>query len=41
MMDDLLASARDSLSQDSGDSGNVQERWLRLLDVPTEVAEGG
>ena len=41
MMDDLLVSARDSLRQDSGDSGNVQERRLRLLDVSTEVAESG
>ena len=41
MTDDLLASARDSLSQDSGDPGNVQKRWLHLLAVPSEVAEGG
>ena len=41
MMDDLLPSASDPLSQDSGRPGNVQERWLRLLDVSTEVAEGG
>ena len=41
MMDDLLPSAGDPLRQDSGGPGNVQERRLRLLDVPTEVPEGG
>ena len=39
MTDDLLASARRPLRQDSGDPGDVQERRLRLLDVPTEVPE--
>jgi hypothetical protein len=41
MMDDLLRSARDPFSQDGGDAGDVQERWLHLLDLPTEVPEGG
>ena len=41
MMDDLLPSASDPLRQDSGDPGDVQERRLRLLDVPTEVPESG
>ena len=41
MMDDLLPSASQSLRQDSGEPGDVQERWLYVLDVPTEVAEGG
>ena len=41
MTDDLLASARDSLSQDRGDPGNIGERWLHLVDVPSEVSESG
>ena len=41
MTDDLLASARHPLRQDSGDPGDVQERRLRLVDVPTEVPESG
>jgi hypothetical protein len=41
MTDDLLASVRHPLRQDSGDLGDVQEGRLRLLDVPSEVAEGG
>lgn len=41
MTDDLRASARDPLRQDSGDPGDVQEGRLRLLDVPSEISEGG
>ena len=41
MTDDLLPSARDPLRQGSGNPGDVQERRLRLLDVPTEVPESG
>lgn len=41
MTDDLLASARDSLSHARGDPGDVQERWLHLVDVPSEVPESG
>ena len=41
MMDDLLPSARNPLRQNSGDPGDVQERRLRLVDVPTEVPESG
>ena len=41
MTDELLASARDSLSQDRGDPGDVRERWLHLVDVPSEVSESG
>ena len=41
MTDDLLAFSARSLRQDSGDPGDVQERRLRLLDVPTEVPESG
>ena len=38
MTDDLLASVRHPLRQDSGD---IQERRLRLLDVPSEVPQSG
>ena len=41
MTDDLLSSTRDALREDSGDPGCVQERRLHLLDIATEVAEGG
>ena len=40
MTDDLLASARDSLSEARGDPGDVRERWLQLV-VPSDVPEGG
>ena len=38
MTDDLLASVRHPLRQDSGD---IQERRLRLLDIPSEVPDRG
>ena len=41
MTKDLLASARDALSQDRGEPGDVGERWLHLVDVPSEVPESG
>ena len=41
MMDDLLPSASDPLRQKDRDPGDVQERRLRLLDVPSEVSESG
>jgi len=40
LMDDLLPSARHPLCEGGGDTGQVQERRLRLLDVSAEVAEG-
>jgi hypothetical protein len=41
MTDDLLASARDSLSDARGNAVDVRERWLHLVDVPSEVPESG